>query len=575
MTAPQYEIINMSISDLERIDLPLFQRRFVWNTKKKEAFITTLHEGLPFGAVLVYPKTKEANSTLLILDGQQRLSTIREFKQHPLTYWKSLEYDKYLEQLKMVNAHLDEAMQLDETRFDDLLNSSDDQLDYWLDPINPIENRQTVRKLIKATRRMMREYVSLESLKIPAIEYRGDQERIADVFANLNQGGVPLSKYEIFSAAWSNTRIHLASAAISPIQDEILSNVKQHYLDMSQSTEFELDGFSEDQLTQERTITLSELGVALGKFICDNLCALVPQTTNAVAEIGFGVLGIATGTDNRKLSTLINHVPYLDANLQVVLDKVNRICKNLQDVFSKLLKRFKSSKNNEYALGISTTFKTLSYFAALWDLDPESAEYKRSLKNIKAYYVYDALAKTWQSKGDLRLMSYYPGAMQTRNYLTKLDRKSFEDTFNHWLSDCTPGINFSKEITALVTIHANLTYLAKTVSYGESYELEHIIPRKLISSSDNQPVKKVFGNSLGNCMYLPRFDNNKKKDKTLYDVNQDGRYSKLIQESMYFTPEELNGAIIAIREKNFDKANLIIHNRAQRVAKSTIDTLLA
>ncbi|MBM6683350.1 DUF262 domain-containing protein [Collinsella intestinalis] len=571
MAAPQYEIINMSVSDLDRIDLPRFQRRFVWNRRKKESFITTLHEGLPFGAVLVYPKSKDPDAPLLILDGQQRLSTIREFRANPLIYWKSLEHDEYVLQLRNVNECLPEEKELQEKDFDSLLEEQDDALDDWLDDIDDKISRKRVRAIIRQTKNLMSSYINLDSLKIPAIEFRGSRERIADVFANLNQGGVPLSKYEIYSAAWVHTEIHLDK---SKLQESILWNVKQHYANMSQSTEFELDGFSEDELTQERTITLSELGIALGMFIRDNLKALAPQTDNAAAELGFGILGIATDTDNRKLDTLIGSVGYIESELSTILSKVNRICRNLQDLFSKILKRFKSSKNDEYALGISTTFKTLSYFAALWDLDPESHDYRQSLKNIKAYYLYDALSKSWQSKGDLRLMDYYP-SHHRRDYLTKINRDAFIESFNRWLSDSAPGINFSKENTAIVTIHANLTYLAKTVSYGESFELEHIIPRKLINAHDNKNPKKVLGNSIGNCMYLPRLDNNKKKDKTLYDVNQSGRYDKLIRESLYFSQPELDMAIKAIERHEFAVANEKISRRARKVAEATVEALLA
>ena len=171
-------------------------------------------------------------------------------------------------------------------------------------------------------------------------------------------------------------------------------------------------------------------------------------------------------------------------------------------------------------------------------------------------------------------MDYYP-SHHRRDYLTKIKREAFIEVFNRWLSDCAPGVNFSKEITAIVTIHANLTYLAKTVSYGESFELEHIIPRKLISTHDNKNPKKVMGNSVGNCMYLPRIDNNKKKDKTLYDVNQAGRYDKLIRESLYFSQPELDMAIKAIERHEFAVANEEISRRARKVAEATIEALLA
>lgn len=57
----------------------------------------------------------------------------------------------------------------------------------------------------------------------------------------------------------------------------ILDNVKRHYNDMIKNAEFELEGFSEDELTQNRIITLSELGIALGMFVQDNLKASYPS----------------------------------------------------------------------------------------------------------------------------------------------------------------------------------------------------------------------------------------------------------------------------------------------------------
>ena len=574
MPNAQYQVINMTVNDLKRITLPSFQRKFVWSKRKKEAFIATLHEGLPFGAVLVYPKSKDTNSELLILDGQQRLSTIREFQNNPLKFWKPLNSDKYEGALQNINAHLADDASIDEKSFDELLRCNGEKLDDWLDEIDNKDDRKAVRSLIHAIKREMRSFVDLEHLQIPAIEFLGSQTRIAEVFSNLNQGGIPLSKYELFNAAWIHTEIPLLSADQSPLQEAILSYVKQHYAAMSNNTEFELEDFSEDELTQKRVITLSELGTALGMYIRDNLNAIIPQTDNSALEIGFGVLGIAAGVDNRQLANLIDQVDMIKMNLQIILEKVERICSNLQDIFSKILKRLKSSKNNEYAQGLSTTFKTLSYFAALWDLNPDSADYILSLKNIRAYYVHDSLTKAWSSHGDQRLLDFYP-ASKKRTYLEPISKQKFWESFSHWISDNTAGINFTKEATAITTIHANLTYLSTTIPYGESYELEHIIPRKLINQYDNSSTRKILGNSIGNCMYLPRLDNNKKKDKTLYDVNENGRYDKLIESSLYFDKRTLDAAIESIKELNFDAANQIINQRASAIAKAIITQLLS
>lgn len=343
---------------------------------------------------------------------------------------------------------------------------------------------------------------------------------------------------------------------------------------MSQNTEFDLEGFSEDELTQNRTITLSELGVALGMYVRDHIKALVPQTENAALELGFGILGISTGVDNRQLMNLIDHIETIRTNLQFTMEKVERVCNQLQDIFSKILKRYKANKNDEFAQGLSTTFKTLSYFAALWDLDPNSPEYFRTLKNIKAYYVYDFLTKTWSSHGDQRLLDFYP-ASKKRTYLEKLDRQAFVDAFTRWLADCTPGINFTKDVTALVSIHANLTYLSHTVPYGESFELEHIIAKKIINSYGNASNRRVYGSALGNCMYLPRLDNNRKKDKSLYEVNSDGKYDGLIDESLYFSQDELSTALDALKDGDLGTANALIAKRGHQVAEAIVDALLS
>lgn len=51
-----YRIDELSVDQLDRISLPKFQRGFVWTKKKQEDFVQTLHDGYPFGTLLVYPE---------------------------------------------------------------------------------------------------------------------------------------------------------------------------------------------------------------------------------------------------------------------------------------------------------------------------------------------------------------------------------------------------------------------------------------------------------------------------------------------------------------------------------------
>ena len=62
-----------------QIDLdPAFQRRNVWNPKAKSGFIESLFLGIPIPQILLSAK-KGQKSSFLVLDGKQRLLTIKEF----------------------------------------------------------------------------------------------------------------------------------------------------------------------------------------------------------------------------------------------------------------------------------------------------------------------------------------------------------------------------------------------------------------------------------------------------------------------------------------------------------------
>ena len=177
------------------------------------------------------------------------------------------------------------------------------------------------------------------------------------------------------------------------------------------------------------------------------------------------------------------------------------------------------------------------------------------------------------SHGDQRLLEYYP-KYHKRDYMTPIDRSAFLDAQAQWLSDATPGINFSRETKALVTIHANLSYLSSTIPHGEAFELEHIIAKKRINEVDLATNRKIYGSSLGNCMYLPRQLNNKKKEKTLYEINGSGKYDELIADSLYFSEDEFSVISSALESANFDRINEMIEGRGKRVGEDLIDRLL-
>jgi Protein of unknown function DUF262 len=74
--------IYRRIKDGSLIPQPEFQRKFVWTKEHKEDFIDTILKGLPFPEIYIAQKGIDMDkivSTEVVVDGQQRLSTIVQY----------------------------------------------------------------------------------------------------------------------------------------------------------------------------------------------------------------------------------------------------------------------------------------------------------------------------------------------------------------------------------------------------------------------------------------------------------------------------------------------------------------
>lgn len=81
-TTPRVSDLYKQIRDGALILKPPFQRNFVWTMRHQEEFIDTILKGFPFPEVYVCDgeiDTISFNSTTLVIDGQQRLTTIKRY----------------------------------------------------------------------------------------------------------------------------------------------------------------------------------------------------------------------------------------------------------------------------------------------------------------------------------------------------------------------------------------------------------------------------------------------------------------------------------------------------------------
>ena len=79
--------IRTLLSDMQRkvlIPAPEFQRRLVWSNKHKSAFIDTVLRGYPFPEIYIAAgkvNTNTGEGTELLVDGQQRVTTLKQYFQ--------------------------------------------------------------------------------------------------------------------------------------------------------------------------------------------------------------------------------------------------------------------------------------------------------------------------------------------------------------------------------------------------------------------------------------------------------------------------------------------------------------
>lgn len=92
VTNPTIADIYQLIDEGRLVLRPDFQRKFVWTHEHQEAFIDTILNGLPFPEIYVCEgevDVQKLRTTRLVIDGQQRLTTIRNYiegrHEHPLT----------------------------------------------------------------------------------------------------------------------------------------------------------------------------------------------------------------------------------------------------------------------------------------------------------------------------------------------------------------------------------------------------------------------------------------------------------------------------------------------------------
>lgn len=174
-----------NLIDSGSVEMPVFQRNYIWDRKRASRFIESLVLGLPIPQIFLYQK---ARNRFLVIDGQQRLLSIYYFikQRFPLST-KRAELRKIFDKYNGIP----DSILSDDKYFQDfkLQISGTDIGDK--NPLNGLKyNTMGVYK-------SNFEFMTVRCMAIRQNEPKEDDSSVFEIFSRLNTGGINLTNQEI------------------------------------------------------------------------------------------------------------------------------------------------------------------------------------------------------------------------------------------------------------------------------------------------------------------------------------------------------------------------------------------
>lgn len=174
-----------NLIDSGRIEMPIFQRNYIWDKKRASKFIESLVLGLPIPQIFLYQKER---NKFLVIDGQQRLLSVYYFikQRFPLSE-KRAELRKIFD----MNGGIPDSILYDDAYFQDF------KLQFAKSEIGEINPLNGLRYSTLGIYKSNFEFMTMRCMAIRQNEPKEDDSSVFEIFNRLNTGGVNLTNQEI------------------------------------------------------------------------------------------------------------------------------------------------------------------------------------------------------------------------------------------------------------------------------------------------------------------------------------------------------------------------------------------
>lgn len=174
-----------NLIDSGAVEMPVFQRNYIWDKKRASRFIESLILGLPVPQIFLYQKER---NKFLVIDGQQRLLSIYYYiKQRFPLVEKRAELRKVFD----LNNGIPDSILFNDMYFQDFKLQLSKPENGEKNPLDGL--RYNTLGLYKSNF----EFMTIRCMAIRQNEPKEDDSSVFEIFSRLNTGGVNLSNQEI------------------------------------------------------------------------------------------------------------------------------------------------------------------------------------------------------------------------------------------------------------------------------------------------------------------------------------------------------------------------------------------
>ena len=174
-----------NLIDSGAIEMPVFQRNYIWDRKRASRFIESLILGLPIPQVFLYQK---ARNKFLVIDGQQRLLSIYYFIKQRFPF---PEKRAALRKVFDDNNCIPEETLFDDEYFQDFKLQFSKTEEGGKSPLDGL--KYSTLGIYKSNF----EFMTMRCMAIRQNEPKEDDSSVFEIFSRLNTGGVNLTNQEI------------------------------------------------------------------------------------------------------------------------------------------------------------------------------------------------------------------------------------------------------------------------------------------------------------------------------------------------------------------------------------------